>query len=416
MHYGIVAIGSRGDVQPYVALALGLMERGHKATVMAHENFKDFVEGYGVGFVPLSGNVEAMLQSEEGLQTLRAGNIVAFTRYLQKITTKTAESIVHDSFKSCEKADVLIASLLALPWVQGLGEKLGKRWALVQLNLPTMPTKAFPMAAFDVFNFPAYNLMTYRLYAFAYHQAGKKLIHDFRKSLDLPQLKISLLKKIAEEKILNLHCFSPSLLAQPTDWEEQNQITGFLFLPSNAQNKIPLDLIHWLNEGDKPVYIGFGSIPIPNPKKIISILKELLEKSSNRFIFCRGWSLPIDLPEHPNLFQIKSISHQWLFPYCKTAVIHGGVGTTAAVLKAKIPAIIISIIADQPWWGKIIERKKLGVHIPFKKLTSQKLLSAIEITQRPAIKQNAIDIGEKISREDGLKNAVDKLENYFSFE
>ena len=414
MHYGIMAIGSRGDVQPYIALALGLMERGHGATVMAHENFKDFVGGYGVEFIPIRGNLETMLRSEEGMRTLRAGNIVAFSRTLQKITAQTSQTIISDTFEACKKADVLIASLLALPWVQGLAEKLGKHWAIVQLNLPTVRTSAFPMAVFDVFNFPAYNLLTYRLYEFAYHQAGKKLISDFRRSLDLPPLKISLLKKIAEEKILNLHCFSPSLLARPNDWASQNQITGFLFLPTMSNEKIPIELINWLNAGEKPIYIGFGSIPIPNPQLLISILTELLQTTNHRFIFCSGWSLPIDLPKHPNLFQIKSISHQWLFPNCKTAIIHGGVGTTAAVLNAKIPAIIISIIADQPWWGKIIERKKLGVHIPFKKLSEQKLLAAINKSQDPAIIQNAFEIGEKISCEDGLGKTIDSLENYYS--
>jgi sterol 3beta-glucosyltransferase len=413
MHYGIVSIGSRGDVQPYVALALSLRERGQEATVMAHENFKDFVEGYGVKFIPLTGNVEAMLQSEEGMRTVRAGNIVAFTRYLQKITQKIADSIVSDIFETCKTMDVLIASLLALPWVQGISEKLGKKWALVQLNLPTVPTKAFPMAGLDFFNFPAYNKLTYRFYAFAYHQAGKKLIDGFRKSLDLPRMKTSLMKKIEDEKILNLHCFSPSLLARPDDWAAQNQITGFLFLPSTTNERIPIELIHWLNAGHKPIYIGFGSIPIPNPKKIISILKELLEESNNRFIFCQGWSFPIDLPKHPNLFLVESISHQWLFPFCKTAIIHGGVGTTAAVLNAKIPAIIVSIIADQPWWGKIIERKKLGFHIPFKKLSTQKLLAAINKSQSAEIIQNALAIGEKISRENGLGKTLDALENHF---
>jgi len=412
MHYGIVAIGSRGDVQPYVALALGLKERGHEATVMAHENFKEFVEGYGVQFIALTGNVEAMLQSEEGMRTLKAGNIIAFTRYLQKITSKTSETIIADIYEACKKADVLIASLLALPWVQGLAEKLGKQWAIVQLNLPTIPTKAFPMAGLDILNFPAYNVWTYRFYAFAYHKTSKKLINGFRKSMDLPPLKISLLKKIADEKILNLHCFSPSLLARPNDWSHQNQITGFLFLPTNKQNKIPEDLIHWLNAGDRPIYIGFGSIPIPNPLLLISILTELLETTTHRFIFCQGWSPPIDLPKHPNLYQLKSISHQWLFPHCKTAVIHGGVGTTAAVLNAKIPAIIVSVIADQPWWGKIIESKKLGVHIPFKKLTAQKLLAAINKTQSPEIKSNAFGIGKEISREDGLQKTIEALEDY----
>ena len=191
MHYGIVAIGSRGDVQPYTALALGLKDCGHEATVMAHENFKDFVEGYGVNFVPLKGNVEAMLHSEEGMRAVKAGDIVSFSRYLQKITKKTGETILQDIFETCRKADVLIASLLALPWVDGLAEKLGKKWAAVQLNLPTVPTKAFPMAALDLMDFPAYNRLTYRLYDFAYHKAVKKLADDFRKSLELPRLKLA---------------------------------------------------------------------------------------------------------------------------------------------------------------------------------------------------------------------------------
>ena len=102
-----------------------------------------------------------------------------------------------------------------------------------------------------------------------------------------------------------------------------------------------------------------------------------------------------------------------MFPICKAAVIHGGVGTTAAALKAKIPLMIVSIIADQPWWGKIIERKKLGVHIPFKKLSAEKLLAAINKCRDPEIIQNAFDMGEKISREDGLKKNIDTLEDYF---
>jgi sterol 3beta-glucosyltransferase len=413
MHYGIVAIGSRGDVQPYTALALGLMNRGHEATVMAHENFKDFVEGFGVAFLPLKGDVEGMLQSQEGMRVIKAGDIVAFSRYLQKITRKTGESIVSDIFDGCRKADVLIASLLALPWVEGMAEKLGKKWAVVQLNLPSIATKAFPMVAMDFFHFPAYNLLTYRLFEFIYYKTNKKPVDDFRQSLGLPAMKMSVMQKMANEKILNLHCFSPALLARPDDWEIYNDITGFLFLPGTDHKNIPEDLIRWLGNGDKPFYIGFGSIPIPDPTKFESILKKLLDTTTYRFIFCQGWSLPDHLPDHPRLFKVKTISHEWLLPRCQAAIIHGGVGTTAAVLRAKIPVIIVSIIADQPWWGKIIERKNLGVHVPFKKLTTQKLLSAIEKIKTATIKHNAFEMGEQINRQDGLKKTIDELERYF---
>lgn len=237
-------------------------------------------------------------------------------------------------------------------------------------------------------------------------------MNRFRRSLGLPVLKISILEKIAHEKILNLHCFSPALLARPDDWAPQNQITGFLFLPRTTHDKTPDDLIPWLDAGEKPIYIGFGSIPIPDSQLFTKIITELLGTTSHRFIFCRGWSLPMNLPKHTNLFQVKTIDHQWLFPRCKSAIIHGGVGTTAAVLRAKIPLVIVSIIADQPWWGKIIESKKLGVHIPFKKLTTQKLLGAIEKIQTPNFQYNAFETGKRINQENGLKQTIDALEIY----
>jgi sterol 3beta-glucosyltransferase len=413
-HYGIVAIGSRGDVQPYVALALGLKKRGQEASLMAHENFKDFVESYGVAFVPIRGNVEEMLRSDEGMEVIRKGDIISFSRYIKKMNKETAGTIADDIFDTCKKADVLIASLLALPWVDSMAEKLGKRWALVQLNLPTVPTKAFPMAAMDFFDFPAYNIFTHRFFEFTYHNAGKKVLNQFRASLDLPKLRIPLMKQIGIEKIPNLHCFSPSLLARPADWATNYGITGFLFLPYTAPDNIPNELTHWLASGEKPVYIGFGSIPVPDPKLLSSCVKYLLDETNHRIIFCSGWSPTIDLPKNHRLYQLRTISHQWLLPQCKAAVIHGGVGTTAAVLQAKIPLVIVSIIADQPWWGKIIEGKKLGVHIPFKKLTPRKLADALAKTQTPGILKNAFTIGEQINREDGLQKTLDVLGRYFS--
>ena len=418
MHYGIVAIGSRGDVQPYVALALGLMDRGHETTIMAHENFMDFVEGYGIRFVPVKGHVENMLRSPEGMAVIRNGSLSTFTRYLQKVNKITANSLIRDSMGEFEKTDVILASLLAMPWVDAIAEKLNKKWAIVQLNLPTIKTKAFPLVFLDFFNFPAYNRFTYRLFERLYWKVNKKNVNEFRRSLGLPSLKISILKKISDEGILNLHCFSPTLLARPNDWGPQNQIAGFLFLSNemrrvNVQDNIPADLIHWLHSGDKPIYIGFGSIPVPDLTRIESIIKELLDTTSYRFIFCWGWSLPASLPAHPRLFTLKSVDHQWLFPRCKTAIIHGGIGTTAAGLKAKLPLIIVSIIADQPWWGKIIERKNLGIHIPFKKLTTQRLLSAIEKTCDPEMRQNVIEMSLRINSENGMKKAIDALQNCF---
>ena len=94
---------------------------------------------------------------------------------------------------------------------------------------------------------------------------------------------------------------------------------------------------------------------------------------------------------------VKYVNHEWLFLQCKTVVIHGGIGTIAAALKAKTPPIISSIFADQPLWGKLIEDRKLGLHIPFKKLNTLKLLDAIEKAETHELKRNARNTGEMIN-------------------
>jgi sterol 3beta-glucosyltransferase len=303
--------------------------------------------------------------------------------------------------------------------VYSIAEKLQKKWAIVQLSIPTIPTKKFPFVGFAFFNAPWYNLLTYRLIRNIYWRLNKKDINDHRKTLGLQGLRESIIKKIAEQNILNLYALSPSLISRPEDWKENADITGFLTIPPakrklNPTEQPAVELIKWLQDGEPPVYIGFGSIPIPDTRKFAAILAEMISTTTHRFIFCEGWSELKDIPQHPRLFTLRSVNHQWLFPQCKTAIIHGGIGTVAAVLSAKIPVIIVSIFGDQPMWGKIITDRKLGIHIPFKQLTRLKTLDAIKKSQTPKIKGNALETGEAINREDGLKSMIHALENYFA--
>lgn len=178
--------------------------------------------------------------------------------------------------------------------------------------------------------------------------------------------------------------------------------------------KVPAELEQWLGQGEKPIYIGFGSIPIPDPEKMMSIITDILNTSSNRIIFCVGWSVILNLPKHPNLFIVSSINHEWLLPQCKVGVIHGGIGTTASVIKSKIPVVVVSILADQPYNGKMIEKNKVGIHIPFQKITTKRLLEGIERVQSKEYIQNSVNLGNKVNTEDGLNDCLGLLEDYFS--
>jgi len=231
------------------------------------------------------------------------------------------------------------------------------------------------------------------LIRYIYWCLNKKDINTHRETLQLPPLKRSILKNITEQKILNRHAIKLSLIARPKEWPAEIQITGFLTIPeskrkNNISHQLTVRLETWLKNRERPIYIGFGSIPIPDTELLSSILIELIATTNHCFIFCQMWSELPKLPRHENLFIIRNANHEWLFPQCKTAIIHGGIGTIAAALKAGIPPIIISIFADQPLWGKLIANKNLGIHIAFKNLSLKQILNEIEKTQTFEVKQS----------------------------
>jgi UDP:flavonoid glycosyltransferase YjiC (YdhE family) len=418
MHYGIFTYGSRGDVQPCMALSLGLIKQGHQVSLYAPENFKDFVESYGINFHPLYGDAYEILCSPEGRKVLKTGSTLSLLKLMQKGAKEIQPHVNRDTLEGCKKVDAIIASVLCQAWVSCIAEKLHKKWGALTFSPPTTPTKEFPFAGMAFFDNPIYNKFSHNLVRLLYWKINKKDINEFRKSLALPILTKNILDIETANNTLNLYAFSPSIIPRPKDWKSNSDITGFLTLPSKKINEQETDgiaegLSKWLAQGKKPIYIGFGSIPIPDVELFRNVLNEILSVPDMRILFCKGWSEIPNLPQHPDFFTIKYADHEWLLPQCEAAIIHGGAGTIAAVLKAKIPVIIASIFADQPWWGKIVEQKKLGVHITFKKLTAKSLLSAIKKIQTDEYRNNAAEIGEKISHENGVEKALEHINKYF---
>ncbi len=421
MNYGIFTWGTRGDVQPFISLTLGLMEQGHQVTLFAPENFKLLIEEYGIVFSPLHGNVDDILHSAEGLRVLKSGNAISLLRLMQKEGKKVQPLVNRDLLLGCEKVDVIITSVLCQVWISCIAEKLNKKWGGITFSPPTTPTKKFPFAGFAFLNNAKFNWFSHRLFEYLYWTLNKKEINKFRLSISLPVLKSNILDRITKNNILNLYAISPSLIPRPDDWTSNSDITGYLFLlakerENHQTDKVLNELLEFLKKGEPPVYIGMGSMPIPNKDLFENTIREILESTNNRIIFCKGWSKIPNLPQHNNLFIIDYINHDWLLPQCKVAIIHGGAGTIATVLKAKVPMIIASVVGDQPWWGKIIQDKSLGLHIPFKKLNSKRLIEAIDKVQSNQIKTNLNNISEKIIHENGTKTAIDSIIEYFEMQ
>lgn len=409
-------MGSRGDVQPFIAIALDLINKGHDAVIIAPENFKDYVEGFNVSFRPVSTNAEKSIQTPEILKLLKTGNILRFISHINKITAETAPQLNKEIVAWTLDCDFLIAASLTSFMALCIGEKYNKPVGMVFLSMPITPTREFPHAIFGRVNLGWLNKATYKLNSLLW-LSFKGAVTGFRKSLGLPYK--NMMGYLGRSNTLTLYPMSKHLLTKPKDWVSNTHVTGFLSLPPDSRanhfmDKLPDGFEAWLKAGDQPIYIGFGSIPIPDPVKLVGIMMEILNTTDHRILFCIGWSVIAEIPQHKNLFVVPSVNHDRVLPLCKVAIIHGGIGTVGAVIKSKIPVIIVSILADQPYNGKMVEQLKIGVHIPFKTVNTQKLLKAIALTQTEEYKRNAETLGEKINMEDGAAECVEIMEAYFN--
>lgn len=418
MTIGIFTYGTRGDIQPYIGLALGLMNKGHEVSIAATEDFKDLVEGFGIAFQPLWGNAEMLMNSPEGQRILKSESPIKLMKYYFKVLHDNRVALRKSYSAAVTKVDVIIANTMTLPIVSGLAERHQKPMALTYFMPPLVPTKEFPLADFDFFNFPWYNKLTYTFALNLFWRIIKKDTNEFRKELGLPVLKESLVTHLNRQKVLDLYCFSPTLIPRPNDWESHHKITGFIHIPEKSRENhfldtIPAELETWLKTGEKPIYMGFGSNGIGKQEKFVSLLSEILAHTTERILFCTGWSQFSNLPKHPRLWVCKYVNHEHVLPFCKVGIFHGGAGTLATMLRHRLPVLIISFYTDQPTWGKIVERKKIGVHIPAKALTLKKMLIALKKVQTEEIKAHAATIGQQIRNEKGLENTICELETYF---
>jgi sterol 3beta-glucosyltransferase len=419
LNIGIFTYGTRGDVQPYIALALGLTDRGHQVTIAAPENFKELVEGFGVAFHPLYGDAEAEMNSLLGQSILKSENTIKLMKHFFKILHDIRVPLRKSYIEGINKVDFIIANAATVPITSAIAEKQNKKLAFTYFMPPVIPTGEFPLADFDFLNFPLYNKLTYKLAHLFFWKFLKSEVNEFRQELGLPVLKENLLAYVGKQQPLDLYCLSPSLIPQPKDWDDNHKITGFLTIPERKESgdfpdENPAGLNDWLQQGPKPVYMGFGSNGVGNPEKFISAVNEILNKTNERILFCTCWGLFEGLPKHKNLFVTKYVNHGDILPKCKVGIFHGGAGTLAAMLRNDLPVIIISFYTDQPAWGKIVERMKLGAHIPVKKFTNDKLIAALTKVQTEEVRSNVAIIGEQIRNENGLENAIKEIENYFN--
>jgi UDP:flavonoid glycosyltransferase YjiC (YdhE family) len=420
MRITIIAAGSRGDVQPYIALGKGLANAGNTVRFVTFQNFEKLVASHDLEFWPVEGDVQEIVQSQEMRERIEKGNFLYLMAQMAKEAQRGALHLAEAGLAACQGTDLVLAGMGGVYTGIAIAEKLNLPFLQAYL-VPFSPTQEFPGVLVPTLPFRlgnSFNRMSHHLTRQILWQGFRSADFQARqKVLGLPPAPLS--GPYHSDRVSGLpilYGFSPSVIPAPRDWAGDIHITGYWFLEETDYWAPPTDLMHFLDSGATPVYIGFGSMSNRRPEEMAGLVIDALRRCNQRAIILSGWGglRRADLPD--SVFMVDSIPHSWLFPRVAAVVHHGGAGTTAAGLRAGVPSVIIPFFGDQPFWGQRIAELGVGPEpIPRKKLTVEQLARAIEkaVTDRE-MRQRAARLGSKIQVEDGIARAVKIIQSIAS--
>ncbi|KAF7324784.1 Glycosyltransferase family 1 protein [Mycena kentingensis (nom. inval.)] len=413
----IQVVGSRGDVQPFIALGNALQKHGHRVRLVTHDVFESFVRDAGLEFYAIGGDpaeLMAFMVKNPGLipsmRSLRDGDI-------QKKRAMVAEMLA-GCWRSCIEPDAVTGTPFVAEAIIANPPSFAHIHCAQALGVPIHLMFTMPWSSTRTFSHPLANLkysgidparanwLSYGIVEFLTWQGLGDIINKFRHSIDLEPVPITEGPSLAETlRVPFTYCWSPALIPKPLDWGSHIDICGFFFREPPSYTPPP-DLDAFLRAGPPPVYIGFGSIVIDDPKRMSAILVAAVRAAGVRAIISRGWS-KLDGPESDDIFWLGDCPHEWLFQYVSAVVHHGGAGTTACGLLNAKPTVIVPFFGDQPFWGKMVAESRAGpAPIPHQSLTAFALNKAIQFCLSPDVAAAARGIADKMRGESGVDAAV----------
>ncbi|XP_064964713.1 sterol 3-beta-glucosyltransferase UGT80A2-like isoform X4 [Musa acuminata AAA Group] len=411
MQIVILIVGTRGDVQPFVAIGKLLQAYGHRVRLATHANFREFVLTAGLEFYPLGGDPKILAEymvKNKGFLPSAPSEI--------PIQRKQIKEIIFSLLSSCKDPDIgtdvpfKVDAIIANPPAYGhthVAEAL-KVPIHIFFTMPWTPTSEFPHPLSRVKQSVGYRL-SYQIVDSVIWLGICDMINDFRKQkLKLQPVTYLSGVQTSASDIPYGYIWSPHLVPKPKDWGPKIDVVGFCFLDLASNYEPPESIVDWLNAGEKPVYIGFGSLPVQEPGKMTKIIVEAQKITGQRGIINKGWGGLGNLAEPKDyVYLLDNVPHDWLFPQCKAVVHHGGAGTTAAGLRAACPTTIVPFFGDQPFWGERVHARGLGPPpIPVDQFSLEKLVDAIMFMMTPKVKENAVQLAKAMETEDGVSGAV----------
>lgn len=354
-------MGSRGDVQPFVALGVALQQKhGHRIRLATHNVFESFVRDAGLEFYPIGGDpakLMAYIVKNPGLipsmKSLRAGDVAERRKALGEMLDGCWLSCIAPDQRTGHPfvANAIIAnppSFAHVHCAQALGVPLH-----IMFTMPWTCTRAFPhpltnLKMAEDSDLRVANYLSYKVVDWMTWQCMGDIVNRWRRrTLDLEEVPYFEGPSLVENlNIPHTYCWSPALVPRPRDWPPNVDVCGFFFREP-PDYKPPPDLEAFLQAGDRPVYIGFGSIVLDNVASVTSMVVEAVKRLGIRAVVSRGWSsLGKEMESNNSIFFLDDCPHEWLFQHVSAVVHHGGAGTTACGLRNGKPTVVVPFFGE----------------------------------------------------------------------
>jgi sterol 3beta-glucosyltransferase len=402
MKVTLLTVGSRGDVQPMLALGRELADAGHEARMATHPSFEALVEKAGLPFAPLAEGKISAGDTPEGRRWIETDSryLPTWVGYLKDARTVLRERL-SDALRACEDSDAVIASDLATLLGWQMADHYGRPLIRVNLNLPARAGSwhgPLPRAARQ-----------------AAWRIARAWLDPARRDAGLPALPAAEpLSELDRNQSLVLRAYSAAVGALPTQGRDWVKVTGYWFLGHQLDPDPPLALLDFIAAGSTPVCVDFGSMLEADPDETIGMVIEALERSGRRGVLILGRHRhgKVELPG--SVFGVDAASHDLLFGRCAAVVHHAGAGTTAAALRAGVPSVTVPHTVDQMRWaGRVHELGVASAPIRRRRLSAGGLHAAIAAaTEDSGMNARAASLSETVRAESGTARAREVLEEY----
>jgi sterol 3beta-glucosyltransferase len=390
-----ITFGTEGDVRPLAALCSALIEAGHEARLLGPD---DALDAARAADAPASGLPGAIRDTLRAAGTTRNAGAAALAR----VVNANASAWLGLALDHGTGCDVVVGAGLAAFIGLSAAEKLGVPGVGAGM-FPLTPTAEFASPFIPPGATPAWaNRLTFHLANGLVWRSLRRATNAARVGVGLPAR-----RRVWTEHPM-LYGFSRHLIPRPRDWPANAVVCG-AWSPAPADWSPPEALTAFLAAGEPPIYVGFGSMAVTEPRPLLEALTTAI--GGRRALFYPGWSgvLGTDLPA--NVQVIGATPHDWLFPRTAMAIHHGGSGTTHSAARAGVPSIVVPFAGDQPFWADRLRRAgvapaAVNPHRP----DARAIATAIAFADRADVRTRAAHLGKAMAEETGPATAVAHLE------